>query len=202
MHVRQVTLPQRADAGVGIDEFKNHFLTCLAFDHRGHDAIHADGLCIGKVQVNAPFHAGLSRRKCTFYIFQQFVRCSQNFMCAVTAHLCTADKKQVFSSIVDIRESKPAIEYQHGRVKIVQQPVRTHSRDCPGRPGKVVPAGADRLLQTVVHIKFDRMCSHPETGYLVHLQLDITINQVVRKNSTGRQEVPILVQGLKGLVQR
>jgi hypothetical protein len=82
-------------------------------------------------------------------------------------------------------------------------------RDVPAslQAKKSAPCGAlpgtatTRLLQTVVHVELDRMGGHAQARDFAHLQLDVTINHVVREHPTGRQELAIGIQRIQGLVK-
>ena len=49
-------------------------------------------------------------------------------------------------------------------------------------------------LYRIIHIKLDRMGGHAETRDLFHLEFDITIYQVIIKDTTGFQEFPVGIQ--------
>jgi hypothetical protein len=42
-----------------------------------------------------------------------------------------------------------------------------------------------QILQTVIHIKLNRMGSHTYTGNIFHLQFNICIEQVISKHATS-----------------
>src|SRR6056297_2944919 len=73
-------------------------------------------------------------------------------------------------------------------------------KNLPGHGGRA--GGLNGCSGGVIHVELDRMGGHPEARDLLHLELDIAIDQVVGEHVSGLEEVAILVQGVQRLVQR
>ena len=41
------------------------------------------------------------------------------------------------------------------------------------------------LLERIIHIKFNRVCRHPQTGHFLHFQFDVAIDEIIAENSAG-----------------
>ncbi len=52
------------------------------------------------------------------------------------------------------------------------------------------------FLQTVVHIVFNRMRTHTNTGNFFHFQCDVAINCVISENTAACQEFTVIVQSV------
>lgn len=53
----------------------------------------------------------------------------------------------------------------------------------------------------VVHLVFDRMRRCAKKRDLLHFQIDIAINEIIRENAAGGQKSAILVQRFQGLIE-
>src|ERR1041385_2753285 len=57
-------------------------------------------------------------------------------------------------------------------------------------------------LSRIVHLVFDRMRGVLEANHFGHLQLDVTVDEVVIEHAAGLEEVAILVEATERLAQR
>ena len=48
-------------------------------------------------------------------------------------------------------------------------------------------------LQAVIHVKLNRVCSHPESTDLIHFKFNIRINQVIGEYTASFQKFPVFV---------
>ena len=55
-------------------------------------------------------------------------------------------------------------------------------------------------LQAVIHVEFDRMGRHAQARDVIHLQVDVGVDQVITEHAARFQEVTIAVEGAKRLV--
>ena len=78
--------------------------------------------------------------------------------------------------------------------------MRTVSGPVTGRQ-KVPPSSHFQALEAVIHVEFDRMRRHSQARDVFHLEIDISVDQVIREHIARFEELTIFVQVDQGLLK-